>query len=341
MGDRIANEFLLHGGIMNISMIIFGASVAALLFVSVLIVLSPLPTVKIMRKFFEKPDISRPEKYEKIKESTRIYKDLTYPSKYSDNTLDIYVPEKHLDKFPVILWIHGGAYVGGDKGDVRYYARKLAAEGYAVVSMNYERAPEARFPAPLTQMGEVYLWLLSVSRHYFLDMSAIILAGDSAGAHTSALFTLIQTDDEYSKKIGLNAQIPKEHIKGLMLFCGPYDNRKTAALKGIMGFLIRRAGWAYFGTRNWAVVFDDLTTVRYHIKKSMPPVFITDADTLSFKSQAKDLISVLKAADVHVRSFFIDDENQQTKHEYQFKMDTQPAKKCFELMLLFLDELFI
>ena len=325
---------------MNLLMIIISISAIVILLILMFFTFSPFPAARIMRKLFEKPDISEPDEYDIIEKSTRVYKELIYPSNYSDNNLDLYIPENTEGMLPVIIWIHGGAYVGGDKSDVRYYANMLASEGYAVVSINYERAPEAHFPVPIVQMGDVYQWLLYVSGRYSLDMSTIILAGDSAGAHTAVLFTLIQVDDEYSKKIGLSAQIPSEHIKGLMLFCGPYDSRKIVAIRGIMGFLIRRAGWAYFGKKNWAEVFDELATVRYHIKKEMPPVFITDSNTLSFEEQAKELAFVLEDVGVPVRSFFIDAEHQQTKHEYQFKMNTQPAKECFERVILFLNELF-
>jgi Esterase/lipase len=49
--------------------------------------------------------------------------------------LDLYVPVEE-GKYPVILWIHGGAFVGGDKKDVLYFARELTKKGYAVVAIN-------------------------------------------------------------------------------------------------------------------------------------------------------------------------------------------------------------
>jgi hypothetical protein len=46
---------------------------------------------------------------------------------------------------PVVLWAHGGAYVGDDKANVGEYASCLACDGYAVVYMNYELAPKGHY----------------------------------------------------------------------------------------------------------------------------------------------------------------------------------------------------
>ena len=50
---------------------------------------------------------------------------------------------------PCIVWVHGGAYAGGDKEDVTAYAKHLASFGYIVISMNYSLAPKAQYPTPL------------------------------------------------------------------------------------------------------------------------------------------------------------------------------------------------
>jgi len=56
------------------------------------------------------------------------------------NKIDVFIKKGIVDKVPVVIWIHGGAFVGGDKKDVRTYASAICANGYNVVSMNYEMA---------------------------------------------------------------------------------------------------------------------------------------------------------------------------------------------------------
>ena len=71
--------------------------------------------------------------------------DLTYESKYKENTYDIYYP-KQQGPVPVLFWVHGGGFVGGDKSGVKEFATKLVSDAnIAVVAMNYELAPDSEY----------------------------------------------------------------------------------------------------------------------------------------------------------------------------------------------------
>ncbi len=87
---------------------------------------------------------------------------------------------------PVIVWIHGGAWCGGDKADL-HAARLLRDEGYAVASANYRLSDEATFPAQLHDCRAAVRWLRRHATHYNLDGSRIGAWGPSAGGHLAAL----------------------------------------------------------------------------------------------------------------------------------------------------------
>ena len=316
--------------------VLFIVCTAVLAAAAAAFVFSPLPAAGLMRRLFKNPKLSDPDSLKDAQDGTLVFCDLEYPSEYADNTLDLYFPRSSGGLLPVILWVHGGAFVGGDKSDVRYFARMLAYEGYAVISMNYRRAPEARFPVPVLQIKDVCSWISGEGSSLNLDETRIVLAGDSAGAHSCALFALIQSDEKYARRIGIEQSVPREHIKGLMLYCGPYDCAEMKKIKGIFGFMIRRAGQVYFGTKNWAEDFDGTATVRYHACSGLPPVFITDGNTHSFENQARMLESALKNAGADVRSFFIPAGEESAAHEYQFLTDSQAGAGCFERTLQFL-----
>lgn len=78
---------------------------------------SPMPVVRLLRKGEEGP-LSIPKGYEEICRKVIVKKELTYPSRYGKNTLDLYAPAEKERKRPLILWIHGGAFVAGDKAGV-------------------------------------------------------------------------------------------------------------------------------------------------------------------------------------------------------------------------------
>ena len=321
------------------NVILTAGIVMALIAATIIVfVATPVPMSLMMRKAFESPKLSAPTGYASMETTVAVQHDLVYPSSYGENTLDLYLPKGQSDfSLPVILWVHGGAYVGGDKSDARYYCTALAARGYAVISMNYARAPEARYPTPITQMQEVYAWLCTFEKKYSLDLSRMFLAGDSAGAHSAATFALIQTNPDYAAKLFLKSVVPAGHIRGLLLYCGPYDVQMLDDIPGFFGFMISRAGWAYFGSRHWVTDFGELATIRYHLTADYPPVFITDTNAASFKPQGQALAEALTRANIPVKSYFPPDV-EETTHEYQFLMDTLSGAQCYEKTLAFLNE---
>lgn len=321
---------------MKIVKIALCALAAALALTIVLFVVSPTPTALLLRKLFEKPSLAPPDGYAAMERAVTANLDLTYPSAHGDNTLDLYLPNDADEPLPVIIWVHGGAYVGGDKSDARLYATALASEGYAVISMNYERAPEAKYPTPITQLGEVCAWVRTNAEAYTLDPERLILAGDSAGAHTAATFALIQTNPAYAEEIGIAPSVALQSIRGTILCCGPYDVQSMGEIKSVFGFFLARAGWAYFGSRAWVDEYA-IVSVAAHVTADFPPTFLTDGNTNSFEPQGRELVAALDALGVPVTSLFIDLADEITQHEYQFQMNPPAGEQCYEMILEFLD----
>lgn len=60
------------------------------------------------------------------------------------------MPNNITEKLPVIIWLHGGGFVGGDKSSLKEFATYLAVDTQvAVVAMNYQVAPVLRYPGQL------------------------------------------------------------------------------------------------------------------------------------------------------------------------------------------------
>ena len=62
--------------------------------------------------------------------------------------LDVYIPSDAEQKLPVIIWIHGGGLISGNKGQVSNYCKILSSKGYVVIAIDYTIAPEGKFPTP-------------------------------------------------------------------------------------------------------------------------------------------------------------------------------------------------
>ena len=303
--------------------------------------LTPLPASKLLRALFSKARTSPHPDNDKMNELINIFNDVEYPSKNSRNFVDVYMPKRTLfDKVPVIVWAHGGAYVGGDKKDVHYYATALASEGYVVVSMNYELAPEAKYPTPIRQTAEVFEWLATVADEYHIDMDKIVLAGDSAGAHMMSQFALLQGSPEYSSLCQIDPVLDPKVIKGILLYCGPYDATKLGAIAGPIGALLNRSAWAYYGCKNWVEEFGGRISIVYLIENYFPPAFITDSNKMSFLAHAKELEAVLQEKGLVCATYFMTEEEEKTMHEYQSRMGTPAGLECYKRTVEFLKKLF-
>jgi len=100
--------------------------------------------------------------------------------------LDIIRPTKRpAGRMPVVVWVHGGAWRGGDKGGRRTLA--LAQRGYFTVSIEYRLTHEAIFPAQIQDCKCAIRWLRAHAREYGIDPDRIGVWGSSAGGHLVAL----------------------------------------------------------------------------------------------------------------------------------------------------------
>ena len=305
--------------------------------VIVFALISPVPATLVIRFAFRNSMAVAPDHYEEMEERVSVVKNLRYGPDDRNNAADLYIPKDQPGPFSVVLWVHGGAFVGGNKEDIAIYATALAAEGIAVVCINYQRAPEAQYPAPIMQTQEAYLWLKELSSTYSLDMTRFALAGDSAGAHIAAQFAAVQSNATYAEEMGFDQTIPLDTLRGILLFCGPFDVAKMNEVGNpIMNFFTKRIAWAYFGERNWFTRFAYQATITNHITGDFPPTFISDSNTLSFEAHGRALAEALRENGVFVETYFIPIDTEVTAHEYQFIMNTPAGQESFRKMLDFL-----
>jgi acetyl esterase/lipase len=130
--------------------------------------------------------------------------------------LDIYAPEGEWSA-PVIVFIYGGGWKDGNKGDYRFVAATLAARGFLTVVPDYRLVPSVRFPAFLRDNAAAVAWTKGNISRYGGDPGRIFLMGHSAGAYNVAMLTL---DKQWLGADGLDAD---RDIAGTIGLAGPYD----------------------------------------------------------------------------------------------------------------------
>jgi acetyl esterase/lipase len=124
--------------------------------------------------------------------------DIRYHDACDRQVLDVLRP-KGLDNRPVVLFVHGGAWMIGDKclfGLYRGFGRFLAKHGIVAIMINYELSPAAKHPEHIKDVARAFAWTRRHVMDYGGDPDRIFLCGHSAGAH---LVSLLATNESYLK----------------------------------------------------------------------------------------------------------------------------------------------
>jgi acetyl esterase/lipase len=101
--------------------------------------------------------------------------------------LDLYSP-KTLDKpAPGLIFIHGGGWRSGKRGDYRPYTVPFAAKGYVVATISYRLVPEVVFPAAVEDAKCAVRWMRSHAAELKVDPNRIAVIGGSAGGYLSLM----------------------------------------------------------------------------------------------------------------------------------------------------------
>lgn len=131
--------------------------------------------------------------------SVQVLRNLRYaPGAGSRHLLDVYRPRRGARDAPVLLQIHGGAWVIGDKRQQGLpLMLHLAARGWLCVAANYRLSPRATFPEHLIDVKLALRWVREHIADYGGDPDFVVLTGGSAGGHLSSLAALTANDPEY------------------------------------------------------------------------------------------------------------------------------------------------
>jgi len=114
--------------------------------------------------------------------------DIPYANQSSAQKLDIYLPDNFSGPFPVIVSIHGGAFMGCDKSDMQVMPMLEGLKrGYAVVAANYRLSWEAKFPALVQDVKAAVRWIRANASQYEFDLQRIAAWGGSAGGYLASM----------------------------------------------------------------------------------------------------------------------------------------------------------
>lgn len=143
--------------------------------------------------------------------------------------LDLHVPEGAQGPVPVVVWIHGGGWMEGDRRQVplqwgqQVVFDTVVAAGMAVATVDYRLLGEAPFPACVHDCVAAVRYLRHFADELGLDPGRIGLWGESAGAHLAAMLAFIGSDDETDPRLLGTVGVAQGSLatRAAVLFYGP------------------------------------------------------------------------------------------------------------------------
>lgn len=202
-------------------------------------------------------DAGRPPRVPIVAVGSRIAWNIPYVEKaHEQQTLDVYAPPG-VQGAPVVIYVHRGEWVRGDKSEVSYKPKLLNEHGIVFVSANYRLSDVARHPAQVEDVAAAVRWVHEHIAEFGGSPERIVLMGHSAGCHIASLVGL---DRRALAKYGLGPEV----LRGVVCWSGgAYD------LAAIVG-----AGGSYkpYIEKNFGLepaALDDASPIR-HVSEACP-----------------------------------------------------------------------
>ena len=225
------------------------------------------------------------------------HRDLAYAD--GVRTLDLYLPTPGAPA-PVVVWLHGGSWVAGDKAPVPGVLLGLRGRGFAVASVNYRLTGLNSYPAQLHDVKGAVRWLRAHAGEYGLDPSRVYVVGFSAGGHLASLAALTSGDVSLEGDVGGNRD-QSSAVAGVVLYAGPSDiGRLAGECTGCeVSAQFQALGCSFLLCGDRARVASPLTYVR----AGAPPFLLLhgDADRVIPAEQSRLLDAALRGAGVASR----------------------------------------
>lgn len=208
--------------------------------------------------------------------------------------LNLYRPEGAQGLLPVVVSIHGGGWMYGDKDLNSPHCMYLASKGYAVMGMSYRLLPHTNLMGQVQDIFDSLHWLerYGPSRHF--DLSRVLLTGDSAGGHFTGLIACVQQSKALQeiyqvKPVGFS-------FGALAISHGVCDVNDLWADHGAMGERINREmRRMMFGNRpEKAPWFGHASFTETAPGLSLPPILVIGSDPDPFARQSKALCAYLE-----------------------------------------------
>lgn len=228
-------------------------------------------------------------------DGVEIIRGLSYGPAGKRNELEIHRSTAPLERAPVLLQIHGGAWMIGEKEQQgRPLMTYLAERGWICVAINYRLSPRARFPDHLIDAKRAMKWIRENIGDYGGDPEWVAVTGGSAGGHLSALVALTANEPRFQPGFEdvdtrVTAAVP---FYGIYDFADRHDVRGRSAMRPMLERYVMPVPLA-----GHAEEWDRASPVCW-VDEAAPPFFVIHGshDALAFVEDARLFVAALRGA---------------------------------------------
>ncbi len=224
----------------------------------------------------------------------RVERDIAYGEAGRRNHLDIYAPVEAPENAPVLLQVHGGAWILGKKEEQGVpLMQHLAAKGWICVAINYRLAPRDPWPAHAVDVKKAIHWIRENIAAYGGDPDYIAITGGSAGGHLTALTALTPNTPEWQpgfEDADTSVQLAIPHY-GVYDLAGSTGTRAATQVRDLfLAPRVMQTSWA-----EQPEVFEDASPI-LRVTSDAPDFFVIHGahDTLVPVDQARQFVARLR-----------------------------------------------
>lgn len=220
-----------------------------------------------------------------------VFSDIPYQATENKfHLLDVYAPKSE-NPLPIIVDIHGGAWIYGTKDINKHYCMTLASHGFVVVNISYRLISEGNdgtFPNILEDIFSAFNWVEKNINNYNGDLNNVFLTGDSAGAHLASLALSVLTTESFASKLNVSTTL---QFRACALTCGVADIEAYNKPLPLFRYLFK----LFLGDNYKDSSFLKHLTIKNNNVEDFPPMFLNTADGDYMKKQVLKFYDILKA----------------------------------------------
>lgn len=246
-------------------------------------------------------------------------------------------------KHPIIVNIHGGGFVMGDKQYRKTLCEYYASKDNYVFNINHRLPPAVDIYGCINDVVDAVNFVKNLASEYSIDTDKIVITGDSSGAYLAAQMVAIRTNPILCEKT--KSKPVDVDIAALLLHSGPYDMVQMMSVEMPMGLIPELASLlvGYDLKEDMSDIkdykyFDYMSPIDF-VNDKWCPTFISwsDSDVIC-TNQGRPMAEKLMKHCPKVSTFYA--EGLSNGHCFHLTMKKDIAMQCLENSMKFIEQLF-